>query len=389
MRHALGSALLAAFFAALGCEDDKVKKVGPDAGTDAGTDGDSDGDSDSDADSDADSDSDSDADSDSDTDGDLDTDCAEVTSTADNQYPPVDIVIAVDNSGSMEFEAGAVQSNMNSFSQQISAADIDVRIVMISATYPADEEGVCVDPPLGDPPCPDGSNPPTYLHVAEPIASHDSLQVIRDTHEQWKDMLREGSYRHFVVVSDDNSDDSAQDFIDWMAALDPPITDFRFHAIVASIGPAQAMLTNFCKALGVPVTAAAGTVYMNLVDLTGGVYGDLCLQDFQPVFDELATEVSDVSIACEWEIPDPPDNQELVADQVNVEFVDGDDVAHQIGYVESEADCEDVEHGWYYDDPEDPTMIHVCPQTCEWIQGQEGAEVVIKFGCQTIPADPE
>jgi len=70
--------------------------------------------------------------------------------------------------------------------------------------------------------------------------------------------------------------------------------------------------------------------------------GELGFGEYWPsFFDELATEVSDVSIACEWEIPDPPDNQALVANQVNVEFVDGDGVANQIGYVESEADCED------------------------------------------------
>jgi hypothetical protein len=193
-----------------------------------------------------------------------------------------------------------------------------------------------------------------------------------------------------MVVSDDNAGDSAADFIGWMTdSIDPPIPEFKFHAISASVGPMQAIAMSFCVIAMVPLTAAKGVVYEELVDLTGGVYGDLCLQDFAPVFDELATVVTDVAIVCEWEIPEPPDDMEFVKDEVNVNFTDSSDVEHVIPYVESPEDCDLVEHGWYYDDPDDPTMIILCPQTCDWVQGQEGSSIDIGFGCDTIVADPE
>jgi hypothetical protein len=34
-------------------------------------------------------------------------------------------------------------------------------------------------------------------------------------------------------------------------------------------------------------------------------------------------------------------------------------------------------------------MIILCPQTCDWVQGQEGSSIDIGFGCETIVADPE
>ena len=57
--------------------------------------------------------------------------------------------------------------------------------------------------------------------------------------------------------------------------------------------------------------------------------------------------------------------------------------------MDSLADCANVEHGWYYDNAMLPTEVLVCPQTCEWIQGQPGAQIDIQFGCATVVAPPK
>jgi hypothetical protein len=52
---------------------------------------------------------------------------------------------------------------------------------------------------------------------------------------------------------------------------------------------------------------AAGVVHHELVKRTGGTGGDLCLQEFAPVFDELAKQVADaVTLSCDWEISTSP-----------------------------------------------------------------------------------
>ncbi len=121
--------------------------------------------------------------------------------------------------------------------------------------------------------------------------------------------------------------------------------------------------------------------------MTGGVAGNLCLQDFQPVFNELQQEVIEsAGIACEWDIPDPPPGEIFDPDKVNVIYVPTPGTEIVIGKVDSAADCGGVTDGWYYDDDVNPTQVLVCPQTCEKIQGQPGAEINIQFGCTTVPA---
>jgi hypothetical protein len=50
--------------------------------------------------------------------------------------------------------------------------------------------------------------------------------------------------------------------------------------------------------------------------------------------------------------------------------------------VDDLASC--VESAWYYDEPDDPTQIVLCPDTCETVQSDAGANVSIAFGCTTV-----
>jgi hypothetical protein len=389
---------------ALGCENsDNSSNGAPDGGADGDSDGDSDSDSDgdSDSDSDGDSDSDSDGDSDSDSDGDSDSDtdtetdttdeCATMSDHAEIKSLPVDIIIAVDNSNSMTAEALWVQNNLNGFSSQIAASGVDYHIVLISENNTSDE-GICVAAPLGNGNCPDDSNPPNYLHIPAGVSSTNALAVINDTYDIWKTMLRPDSIKHFLVVSDDNADNDAATFTTWMA--NRGITDFTFHAIVASAGIEIALnCLNGGSALccsntkpSLPLGANRGTVYIELATQTGGIWGNLCKQDFGPVFDELATLVSEVSFACEWDIPDPPDGEVFDPNKVNIKFSDGTGGEHDVGYVSDPSQCSNVQHGWYYDNPADPTTILVCDQTCDWIKNFEDGSIEIIFGCETKPA---
>jgi hypothetical protein len=128
-------------------------------------------------------------------------------------------------------------------------------------------------------------------------------------------------------------------------------------------------------------------VYIVLGDLTGGLLSDLCLQNFQPVFDLLATEVISGSVlACEWPIPEPPAGETLDPDEVNVEFDDGQGMVVTIGRVDDAGQCAAVADGWYYDNPAAPTTIIACPQTCERMQDAMMARIDIQLGCATIPA---
>lgn len=322
--------------------------------------------------------------------------CAEVSQSATNVYGPVDIVFAIDNSPSLEDEIAEVRANMNAFASSVVANGLDARIVIVSC-LPGDcgghpnNFGICIDEPLGavggcdEPPPYDDTNLPDYLHVDERIPSMKVLERIVDTYADWSSMIRPDSTVHFVVISDDTDEWSATDFHTALLAADASLDGYFFHGIFAFLGKDDACAISSsepCCTYAAPT--GEGVPYRDLVNQTGGQMGDLCLQDFDPVFAAIATTVlANAKLSCEWTIPPPPEGEDLNPAEVNVEFVDGSAVTHSIGMVSAAADCADVTHGWYYDNPSAPSTVYVCPQTCTWIQGDSAAQIKIKFGCET------
>jgi hypothetical protein len=383
-------AVLVVMLSAWSCGSDD-----PGAGNTA-TDGDSDGDTDGDADGDA--------------DGDTDTfdECASVGEEAHPGMGPVDIIFAIDNSPSLEDEIEEVRANMNAFSQQVIDAGIDAHIIVISC-LPGDCGnsgggdntffGICIDPPLGAADgcqedgegVTDDNNPPRYTHVSTRVPSVKGLRWIVEQYPNYQQALRPGTTRHIVVVSDDTDEWTAAQFTTELLALDPAFAGFFFHGVFSYRSKEAACAMDpphACCEYAAP--GGEGVPYKELVAQTGGESGDLCLQDFDPVFAAVATSVIDNAVlSCEYEIPPPPEDQTFEQGKVNVEYIDGDDNSIIIGHVGGPEDCDDVSHGWYYDDPDDPQWIIFCPQTCDWIQGNPGSSVYIQFGCETEDAIPE
>jgi hypothetical protein len=312
--------------------------------------------------------------------------CAAISETATNQLQPADIIFAIDNSGSMDEEIVFVREQMNRFSQLITDSGIDVRIIVISAAIgmqdpdsdgDSDEQdnGICIDAPLGSGSCPEDSLAPRYVHVAEEVGSSDALNLFVDTFPSWRDQLRPNATKTFVVVTDDDATDeplnSASAFTSAITALDPQFASFTFSGI-------------YCFS-ECPDAAEIGRVYIDLVAQTMGVGGDLCLQDFAPVFDDLADAVIGASqLDCEWEIPAPPPGQTLDPSLVNVQYTpSGTGTAETVVHHDNGGACAGGE-GWHYDDNVAPTRVIACPATCTRLQADDNAKLDVLFGCQTI-----
>lgn len=311
--------------------------------------------------------------------------CESIDEVAQVGLQPADILIVIDNSGSMDFEANQVQINMNAFSSQIFLANIDAHVVLISQI--TGDTGVCLDPPLGSGGCPaDDNNPPGLTHIIDSVDSNNALQKLIEHHADWAPVMRATASKHVIVVTDDESDLSAADFQAMWVALDPTYVPYKVHAIAAPEGPVAGCLNQTSCCI---TAAAAGAVYIQLTNATGGVFGNLCDQEFQPIFDAVAQQViSGSTLACEYAIPPAPDGEDFDPAQVNVEFFDGNDVSLlELGNVENAAACAGVSGGWYYDDPAMPTSILLCPQTCDAVQAfPTMSRVSIQFGCATVPA---
>ncbi len=135
-----------------------------------------------------------------------------------------------------------------------------------------------------------------------------------------------------------------------------------------------------------PLAAAEGTVYKQLINQTAGVYGDLCTQNFGPVFQDMATSVVQSSqISCEYDIPLSPDMQTLDPAKVNVQYTPGGGSPTSILNVPDANGC-GTKGGWYYDNPASPTKHHHLPEHVHHAAGgqerQGGCAVRVPDGDQ-------
>ncbi len=318
-----------------------------------------------------------------------DMSCAAISQQAENQRKPADIIFAVDNSGSMDEEIVFVREQLNAFSQQIVASGIDVRIILISQPMggapppPEDfwdddddeeENGICIAPPLGSGVCPEDSKAPGYFHVPQEVRSSDALNLFVEYFPQYQAQLRPDATKTFVVVTDDDANDapnnSAATFTQSVMGLP------------GGLFPSWTFSGIYCFS-ECPDAAEIGTVYNDLVMQTKGVAGDLCLQDFAPVFDALAKAVvASSGLACSWDIPAPPAGQTFNRQQVNVQYTTQGAMPQGLLQVSNEAAC-GTRSGWYYDNDADPKQILACPATCGALQNDVQAKIDVLFGCDT------
>ena len=125
--------------------------------------------------------------------------CAETSSQAESGVLPADIIVVVDNSGSMDLEEDWVQQNMNAMVTAITSTGIDAHVIMIDSRP-------FVPIPLGSGSCPNDENLPNYRHVFESIGSNNGLEKILQTYPQWQASLRANATKTIVIVTDDDSD---------------------------------------------------------------------------------------------------------------------------------------------------------------------------------------
>lgn len=214
-------------------------------------------------------------------------------STTNASRRPVDILWAVDTSGSMSAETAAVNANLNRFATAMASSGLDYRVVMV-ARRGTGSLRVCVPPPLGGSVCGDSAR---FLHIDQSVGSFDALARILSTASRWGSFLREGSARFFVVVTDDESSMTADDFDRQVRAL-PGFSTYTFNSIVGYETRADC-----------PTMANRGTQYLTLTERTGGERKRVCDSDWSDTFASFARVI--VSRVTSWTLTLPVDVETL------------------------------------------------------------------------------
>ena len=318
--------------------------------------------------------------------------CHEVTGESTVEAIPVDIIITIDNSGSMTEEAEQVRTNINTFAAIIAASGLDYRVVLISEE--SGSTGVCVPAPLGSgpPACesgPDGRL--RALHVS--VGSTNAPDRVIAQYPSFVDFLRPESAKVFLWITDDESSNySADEFRTALAALAPSgMFDRQIHnSIVGYYGETPATWSSSsagdCDSLADP-----GETYMRLAqcltdgdepitDCTPGSTGRVCETDWTAIFEDIAMGVvAGVPVVCEFAVPAPPEGQSIDVDAARVTYRSGDVVVDELSRVDGEGAC--GPGGWYFDDLAMPTSITLCPDVCRTVQADPDAEMAISIGC--------
>jgi hypothetical protein len=324
----------------------------------------------------------------------LTSDAACAKSTVAASRPPVDVIVAVDTSGSMQEESANVQNNINKMSDFLKASGVDYRVVMIAQPPnplfpPGFIPSVCVPPPLGGASC--ASNPPLYRQVVQTVGSTDALKVILSTYDsagKWNDFLRADAFKAFIVVTDDNATSPTPD----------PIAN-TFDAELLKRGSGTFGTATKRKYIFYPICGASdadptktcgsgmvnnGQTYVDLAKLTGGRTFELCSKDFGPAFSGVGKGLA-AAVACEILVPKPPPGETFDPTKVNVTYTPSTGTPVLIEQDASKP-CDGGANGWQYN--ADKTKILLCGDACAKLKADTTAKITVELGCATKVKPP-
>jgi hypothetical protein len=335
--------------------------------------------------------------------------CA-ATSAAAVLTKGIDIIIVIDNSGSMSNEIAAVERNINSnFASIIGASGVDYRVIFVTRHGSSmDNNSVCVDQPLsGNATCTPPPSRPTntarFFHYSTKINSRDSFEKILETYNEpdqfelapqgWSAWLRPGVPKTFIEITDDESNMPWMEFEERLFALEPKMfgdasrRKYTFHSIVAlaentpvtaAWQAADPIRTELCTGNGGDAEAA-GVEYQQLSKVTGGLRFPLCqYASFDMVFKAVAQDViTSAQIGCDFAIPPAPAGKTLDLSRVAVAYAPGGGGAgQQFRQAATAAAC--VAGAFYIEQG----RIVLCPETCAAVTSDPQAKIDVLFTCE-------
>jgi len=357
--------------------------------------------------------------------------CGTQKASAELTTKPVDIMILIDNSGSMSAEIKGVESNINkNFADIIGASGLDYRVIMVSAYGKNSAYKVCIEAPLGgipqggcvNPPAQPVNNPGKFYHYSIVLNSvNAACKALSTFNGVEKDLynfapmgyqtwLRPDSLKVFLVITDDRMNCSFENksYNDLNTVAGAPVAAAAVDAAMFAksplhfgAGPEQrnylwysivGMAYN--NPPGVPYTPKSplitatcpggvngGLGYQALSNLTGAWRAPICdTTKYNEIFEGIAKNViAEAKIACDFAIPEPPEgkklNPESILFNVTPEGAQQPIVYQQVPSVDM---CAPM--SFYVDGDK----VILCPEACAALQSDKEAEIEVEFTCEPL-----
>lgn len=347
----------------------------------------------------------------------IDDSCLSATEQASiSEALPVDIIITIDSSGSMDEEINAVRQNINqNFAQIIGNSGLDYRIILIAeyGPSPSSNNTVCFTAPLsGEQDCSNPAATPAnterFRHYDSYVHSHDAFYKMLATFDApepngnaptgWQEWLRPGSAKAFLLFTDDDNQGYSDITFD-EALLNLPGGHFGtvddrnyiFHSIIGMAGktvptdawlPTEPVEPNRCA----PGSESSAVDYQKLSILTGGLRFPLCYnENFDSVFSAIAQGVIDqVLLPCQISVPEAPAGEEVDLRGVVVQYTSGIDASvTTLERAETPGTCGD--EAFYVDG----NAVVLCETMCDTVQADETGKLDFFFACMGDLPEPE
>lgn len=348
--------------------------------------------------------------------------CGKASADVVLEKQPVDIILIVDNSGSMKEELASVEANINgSFAAILEKSGVDYRLIAISRHRSDTNTSLCVSAPLSalaTCPAPAPGTSQRFFQFDTKVESDDSFDRILDAYMQpfggpclsqcdngetaeddgddnsesttlgFREWLRPGAKKVFLEMTDDNEDMPVATFVRELTRIAPEFgtpekPSFIFHSIVGVAGkavpsqpylPQEPVATEVCENV-----TTAGETYQALSILTGGLRFPICeFANYDVVFNRIAEDVVVRSqIVCDFAIPPAPDGRALERDKIAVSYSRAGAPVADFGQAARPEDCQ--ANAFYIQND----RVVLCPAACATVSMDPEASVDVLFTCES------
>jgi hypothetical protein len=96
-------------------------------------------------------------------------------------------------------------------------------------------------------------------------------------------------------------------------------------------------------------------------------------------FSAAVEQIRGAAIACNLDVPKPPNGRVFQKDSVVVSYSSGSATTDFV----YDAECAG-QNGWHYDDLAAPTEVVLCPTTCATVKGDPNAKLGVGFTCEPV-----
>lgn len=185
---------------------------------------------------------------------------------------PVDVVFAVDTSGSMNEERAAIEANMKKFMEKLGASNVDARVIVVGTGFTF----------------PSGLPQDKFAVVPTGIGSIDAIGVLTRYFKAgaFPLQLRPEANMEVVIVTDDNGRNYPPQYQGNLAEDFVPLPGKK--TIVNSIVGLKKGLSptnSTCNIVNV------GSQYIKLSEATGGLVYDLCEKNWEKLFQKVSEAI--------------------------------------------------------------------------------------------------